>query len=114
MNSFYIFILIVIVIIVFQNKKKLLIRTIIKNKKLKRLEVLKMNQIIKNFIGKKCIVYTFDSQIVGTIKQVEDNWVMVLKKQETIDAINIDYIKLIREYPKNKKGKDKAIVMLDG
>lgn len=105
MNNYYglIFILVIIFIVYLKNKKNALIKKIIKNKKKYREEKLAMNEIIKNFIDKRCIVCTFDNQIVGTITDIKDNWVVLLKQGGTKDAINIDYITWIREYPKKIK-----------
>lgn len=67
-----------------------------------------MNELIKNFIGKECIVYTLQSQVTGIIEKVEDNWISI-KKDDNIEIVNIEYINRIREYPRKKNGKKKTI-----
>ncbi|MGN0586503.1 MAG: DUF6897 domain-containing protein [Oscillospiraceae bacterium] len=71
-----------------------------------------MYEIIKRFIGKECIVYMMTgetSQVHGTIKDVQENWVSI-DTGFGDDVVNIDYITRVREYPRNKNGKKKAIV----
>lgn len=71
-----------------------------------------MIELAKRFIGKECLVYTFDSnhQFEGVIKEVSNSAILI-EKEETLEAINLDFIIRIREYPRNKKGKKKAIVL---
>ena len=54
--------------------------------------------------GKRCLFYTFNNQISGTVKQIGQNGILIEEKGEE-QIINPDYIVRIREYPKNKKGK---------
>lgn len=71
-----------------------------------------MYEIIKRFIGKECIVYMMTGegqQVQGTIKDVQENWA-VIDTGYGDDVVNIDYITRVREYPRNKNGKKKAIV----
>ncbi len=67
-----------------------------------------MNEIIKEFIGKECIIYTFQTQIIGVIERIQDNWIYV-KSDNNVEIINLEYISRIREYPRKKNGKKKAI-----
>ena len=68
-----------------------------------------MTDIIKNYIGLDCIIYTMNSQLTGVIKTVDGNWITV-ENGESVQAVNLDYVIRIREHPKNKKGMKKAIV----
>ncbi|MBQ7383973.1 MAG: hypothetical protein IJV72_04190, partial [Clostridia bacterium] len=63
-----------------------------------------MIELAKRFIGKECILYSFDNghQFTGVIKEVVDGAVLIEKNGE-IEAINLDFVFRIREYPKNKK-----------
>lgn len=71
----------------------------------------KMNQeVIKNFIGKECLIYMMNSQIAGTIEALNDNWLSV-KVGDNVDIINVDYIGRIREYPVGKNGKKRSVVL---
>ncbi|PRR81882.1 DUF6897 domain-containing protein [Clostridium vincentii] len=96
--------------VVFGGKKKewqkYIIRKI-KNTKEGRIE---MNKIINNFIGKECLIYTFQTQLTGVIESLEDNWISV-RTEDSCEIVNIDYISRIREFPKNKKGKKKSFVL---
>ena len=71
-----------------------------------------MIELAKRFIGKECIIYAFDSshQFEGIIKEVTDGAILV-EKDEKLEAINLDFVIRIREYPRNKKGKKKSVVL---
>ena len=72
-----------------------------------------MSAALKRFIGKDCIITTMNSSITGTVESLEDNWLSIRQKSNLGDEgnlVNVDYISQIREYPRNKKGKRKAIV----
>lgn len=72
----------------------------------------KMIEFAKKFIGKECLIYAFDSnhQFSGTIKEVSDGAIL-LERDGATEAINLDFVIRIREYPKNKKGKKKSVVL---
>lgn len=70
-----------------------------------------MKELAKQFIGKECIIYTvmsIDSGIQGTIKEVTDGGI-ILEKKDGVEAVNLEYITRIREWPRNSKGKKKQI-----
>ena len=71
-----------------------------------------MKVLAKRFIDKECLITAFDSnhQFEGVIKEVSDSAILVEKK-EAVEAINLDFVIRIREYPKNKKGKKKSVVL---
>ena len=71
-----------------------------------------MIELAKRFIGKECLIYAFDSnhQFVGIIKEVTDGAIL-LEKDDTLEAINLDFVIRIREYPKKKNGKKKSVVL---
>ena len=71
-----------------------------------------MKELAKRFIDKECLITAFDSnhQFEGVIKEVSDSAILVEKK-EAVEAINLDFVIRIREYPKNKKGKRKSVVL---
>ena len=66
-----------------------------------------MNEALKRFVGKECIITTMSENIIGIIESVEDNWIVVSGSAEMVNA---DYVSHIKEFPKNKKGKKKAFV----
>ncbi len=70
-----------------------------------------MVELAKRFIEKECIIYSFDQhQFIGIIKEVIDGAILIENKGKT-EAINLDFVIRIREYPKNKKGKKKSVIL---
>lgn len=70
-----------------------------------------MNEIIRKYIGKDCLVYlSLSSSVVsGEVISLNDNWLTVLTKDGE-ETINIDYIIRIKEHPVNKNGKKKSVI----
>ena len=71
-----------------------------------------MVELAKKFIDKECLIYSFDGnrQYDGIIKEVT-NGAMLIEKDGAIEAINLDFVIRIREYPRNKNGKKKSVVL---
>ena len=71
-----------------------------------------MKELAKRFIDKECLISSFDSnhQFEGIIKEVSDSAILV-EKNGTAEAINLDFVIRIREFPRNKKGKKKSVVL---
>ena len=71
-----------------------------------------MKELAKRFIDKECIITSFDGNhsYEGVIKEVRDSAVLV-EKNGTVEAVNLDFVIRIREYPRNKKGKKKSVVL---
>lgn len=71
-----------------------------------------MKELAMRFIEKECIISAFDSSHVytGIIKEVTDGAVLV-ENNGQVEAINLDFVIRIREYPRNKNGKKKAVVL---
>ncbi len=70
-----------------------------------------MIQLAKRFIDKECIIRTFNSTgFTGTIKEVSESAILIENKS-TVEIINAEFIVSIQEYPRNKKGKKKALVL---
>lgn len=71
-----------------------------------------MIELAKKFIGKECLIYSFDGnhQFQGVIKEIS-NGAVLIQKGDTIEAINLDFVIRIREFPKTKKGKKKSVVL---
>lgn len=107
MESYFGIIFIFIVLfIIFRREHQHIIRRIIGKKKGSEKEMLKLAQ---QLIGKRCLFYTFSSQISGTIKEIGENGILIEEKGN-LQIINPDYIIRMREYPKNKKGKYKDVI----
>ena len=113
MNGSYIAVLVLLFVVIIpwiNQKKRLAVIKHIKNKKYNK-ENNDMKELAKQFIGKECIIYTVtgtDSVIKGTVKEVTDGGIVVEKKDGT-EAVNLEYVTRIREWPRNAKGKKKQI-----
>lgn len=68
-----------------------------------------MTDIVKNYVGLECLIYTMNSQVTGVIKEVDGSWITVDNGKD-LEAVNLDYVIRIREYPRNKGGKKKTFV----
>lgn len=62
-------------------------------------------------MDKECVITTFDMnhQFDGVIKEVTDGAIL-LEKNGKVEAINLDFVVRIREYPRNKKEKKKSVI----
>ena len=102
--------LLIIIFVMLRNRKAVVARKIIKKRKMEGNT--NMKELAKRFIDKECLITAFDSnhQFEGVIKEVSDSAILVEKK-EAVEAINLDFVIRIREYPKNKKGKKKSVVL---
>lgn len=69
-----------------------------------------MLELAKRFIEKECIVYTFNSQLTGVIKEVSGGAIL-LESGSAVEVVNLDFIVRIREYPRKKNGKKKSVVL---
>ena len=96
-----------VIILITQRNEKITIKNIIKKR---QSEDKKMYELAQNFIEKECIIYTFNSQITGVIKQVNEGGILIENSGNT-EALNFDFIVRIREYPRNKNGKKKSVVI---
>lgn len=109
MSYYYIVFIILIILLLIPRKKcsNFVAAGIIK----KRKGDSRMIELAKQFIDKECILYTFnDSQIEGTIKEISGNAVLIENKG-SIEAVNLDFVTRIREYPRKKNGKKKSVVL---
>lgn len=93
-----------------RNRKAIIARKVINNRRKGDLTL--MLELAKRFIGKDCILYTFDGnhQFIGTIKEISNTAVLVENNGKE-EAINLDFISRIREYPRDKKGKKKSVIL---
>lgn len=99
------------IFIMFHNRRKAaIIRKIIKKRKTG--ENTEMKELALKFIDKECVIYSFDGsrQYDGVIKEVTDG-AMLIEKNGNVEAINLDFVIRIREYPIKKNGKKKSVVL---
>lgn len=70
-----------------------------------------MKELAKRFIGEECIIYTitsFDgSGVSGVIRETTDGGIIIEKFSGETEAVNLDYVTRIRQYPRKKNGKKK-------
>lgn len=70
-----------------------------------------MLELAKKFIGKDCLIYTYNNtQISGVIQEITGNALLV-ENGGSLEAVNLDYVLRIREYPRGKNGKKKSLVL---
>ena len=100
----------IIIFIMLRNRKAVIARQIIKKRKVEGNT--EMKEHAKRFIDKECVISSFDGnhQYEGIIKEVTDGAILVERDGKT-EAINLDFVIRIREYPRNKKGKKKSVVL---
>ncbi|MBQ4154518.1 MAG: hypothetical protein IJE01_04900 [Clostridia bacterium] len=106
MSSYIPIFLLLIIIFITQRNEKAVLKNIINKRKTEDSE---MFELAQKFINKECIIYTFNSQIIGTINEVNEGGILI-EKSGTLEAVNFDFIVRIREYPKNKNGKKKSVI----
>jgi len=99
-------IIFIVLAVIYRQEKLRIIKRIIEKRKGRGYEMLKLAE---QFIGKRCLFYTFNSQVSGTVKEIGENGILIEEK-ENLQIINPDYVIRIREYPKNKKGKYKDVI----
>ena len=107
---YIIFIFLIIYLITTRRNNSAIANKVIKNRKSE--DTTKMIELAKRFIGKECIISSFDSthQFTGVIKEVTDSAILIENKG-TLEAINLEFVIRIREYPRNNKGKKKSAVL---
>ena len=103
-------VLFIVVFIIYRRRNLIIAKKAIERNKTE--EKLKMIELAKRFIGKECIVTAFDSnhQFAGFIKEVSEG-ALLIEKDGQLEAINLDFVIRISEYPRNKKGKKKAVII---
>ena len=106
MSSYFPIFLLLIIIFITQRNEKAVFKNIINKRKTEDSE---MFELAQKFLNKECIIYTFNSQIIGTINEVNEGGILI-EKSGTLEAVNFDFIVRIREYPKNKNGKKKSVI----
>lgn len=70
-----------------------------------------MKELAQRFIGKECLIYTIasdSSSVKGVIREITENGLLI-ENNGNLQAVNLEYITRIREWPKNAKGKKKTV-----
>lgn len=91
------FVILYVVIITQVRSRRQIMRKIIKKKKSRNRGNLIMNEAIKIFLGKECVVYTFENTSVkGVVEAAEDGWLRI-KTKKGQQLVNPDFVSRIRE-----------------
>ena len=100
----------IVIFIMLRNRKVAIAEKIIKKRKMEGNT--EMKELAKRFLDKECLISSFDGnhQYEGVIKEVTDGAILIEKGGNT-EALNLDFVIRIREYPRNKKGKKKSVVL---
>lgn len=72
-----------------------------------------MKELAQKFIGRECMVYTIasdSSSVNGTIKEITDNGLLI-ENDGYLQAVNLEFVTRIREWPRRKNGRKKEIVL---
>lgn len=72
-----------------------------------------MKDLAQSFIGKECLIYTVTgegSAVKGRIKEVTDSGILI-ECDGNLQAVNLEYVTRIREWPRKKNGKKKEIIV---
>lgn len=115
MESTYFIIFFMLIVIFISARESNILATIALRRKKKGRNRQNMNELVLKYIGKKCIISTMSNSlggsVTGIIKSVNDSWLEVEAQNGQTEIINSEYIIRIKEYPVNKKGKEKKIVL---
>lgn len=102
--------MLIVFLLISQQNQRQIISKMISKKKHGNKERKQMKDMARRFLGKECIINTFNSQLDGTLKEVGDSAILLSRKGND-EVINLDFIVRIREFPRNKNGKKKSVVL---
>lgn len=86
----------------------------IQNRRKQNKEILAMKELVKQFIGEECIIYTITSDggsVQSVIKEIDDGGMVIERNSGEREIINLDFVTCIREYPRKKNVKKKGVVL---
>lgn len=71
---------------------------------------MKIEEALQRFADDKeeCVIYVEGAMIIARVFEIGDGFIIIDEK-DSESVINIDHIIRVRTYPKNEKGKKKAI-----
>lgn len=72
-----------------------------------------MKELAQKFIDKECLIYTIASgsdPVKGTLKEVTDDGLLI-ERDGNLQAVNLEFVTRIREWPRKKNGKKKDIIL---
>ena len=113
MEAYYLLLvaLFLIFLCIMQSKKRKNAALINHRKNHRNKELLEMKELAQKFIGKDCLVYTIagdTGMTKGMILEITDDGIL-MEYEGNLQAVNLEYVTRIREWPKNAKGKKKTV-----
>ena len=110
MHSSYVVFFMLFILLHHQNRqKKIFMKQLMKRRKAGGKQ--SMKGMAEKFIEKECVIYTYNGQLEGVIKEVTDGGLLIKRGDNTEEGVNLDFVIRIREYPRKKNGKKKEIVL---
>lgn len=100
--------------VISQQRKKQKTAAVVRHIKNRKKETEAMEALAKQFTGKECIIYTIssnDGSIAGIIREVSGGGMLIEDARSQLQAVNLEYVTRIREYPRNKKGKKESVIL---
>ena len=100
--------------VISQQRKKQKTAAVVRHIKNRKKETEAMDALAKQFTGKECIIYTInsnDGSIAGIIREVSGSGMLIEDARGQLQAVNLEYVTRIREYPRNKKGKKESVIL---
>ena len=100
--------------VVFRQRSEQKTAAVVHHIKNRKKEAEAMEALAKQFTGKECIIYTInsnDGSIAGIIREVSGSGMLIEDARGQLQAVNLEYVTRIREYPRNKKGKKESVIL---
>lgn len=110
-SSYVIFFMLFILLHHQSRQQKLFMKQLMKRRRANAGGKQIMKGMAERFIEKECIIYTYNGQLEGVIKEVTDGGLLLKRNDNTEEVVNLDFVIRIREYPRKKNGKKKDIVL---
>lgn len=110
-NYLWIVVILIIFLCIRKKRRTAVVVWQIQNQRKQNKEILVMKELAKQFIDKECIIYTItsnDGSLQGIIKEVCDSGMIIESPSGERQAVNLDFVTRIREYPRKKNGKKKS------
>ena len=105
---YFILFLPIFIVLIEQKKNKDWMINYLKLKQRKENHIMK--EAAEKFIDKECMIYLLSGDVNGIIREVTDHSLLIETPTDR-QIINLDFVIRIREYPKNKRGKKKSVVL---
>lgn len=105
----FIIVMFLLIVLIKQRDEKYKAAAILSRRKNHKKEISEMRELAQKFVGKDCLIYTVTGLgPKGVITEITENG-LLLDCDGNVQAVNLEYVTCIREWPKNAKGKKKII-----